>query len=218
MRKSTDPNSLHDEVIALAGVAQSSGLIQQVATCGTCDNHLLQTMLDTLFSFDPLSVADVYGGVAGVAQGFPILDRFLAGAKRSDSAVNYFLAMLHLQRLFAADADMMQKVRARLEHTQLQSQHFADSTDSVCRGIDGIYQDTLSTLRFRVKVQGDEKHLGNPRNAAIVRSLLLAGVRSAMLWRQSGGSRWNLLLKRKPLQRQCRELISTTDSINNDGL
>jgi high frequency lysogenization protein len=44
-------------------------------------------------------------------------------------------------------------------------------------------------LSPRIMVNGDPAHLNNPENANRIRALLLAGIRAAMLWRQSGGGR-----------------------------
>ena len=56
-----------------------------------------------------------------------------------------------------------------------------------------IYTQTISTLKPRVLIQGDPECLQIPQNVNRIRSLLLAGIRAAMLWYQMGGSRWRLL-------------------------
>ena len=58
----------------------------------------------------------------------------------------------------------------------------------------------------RIVVTGSAEHLENSRNADIVRSLLLAGVRAAFLWQQLGGSRWRLALRRRKMLQQAQSL------------
>jgi high frequency lysogenization protein len=70
------------------------------------------------------------------------------------------------------------------------------------------YEATLSKIRPHVMVQGNQKHLTNPANINKIRTLLLAGIRSAMLWHQSGGSRWKLLLGRKQLLAEPERLLT----------
>jgi len=41
-----------------------------------------------------------------------------------------------------------------------------------------------------------------------IRALLLAGIRSAMLWRQCGGSRWRFIFFRRKIQREAEFLLS----------
>ena len=62
-----------------------------------------------------------------------------------------------------------------------------------------LYADTISQLRPRVMVQGNPHYLAQPDVVAEIRALLLAAVRSAMLWRQLGGNYWDFLFFRARL-------------------
>ena len=72
-----------------------------------------------------------------------------------------------------------------------------------------IYQATISTLGRRIQVVGDPASLQNTANANRIRSLLLAGVRSAWLWSQLGGGRWQLVFLRSRLINHLTRLEST---------
>ena len=54
---------------------------------------------------------------------------------------------------------------------------------------------------------GDQGYLQQARIANQVRALLLAGIRSATLWRQVGGSRWQLIFQRKKLAQTVDRLL-----------
>ena len=62
----------------------------------------------------------------------------------------------------------------------------------------------MSHLRPRVLVQGNPHYLGQAPVVAEVRAILLAAVRSAVLWRQLGGSLWDLLLRRRDMLASIR--------------
>ena len=62
-----------------------------------------------------------------------------------------------------------------------------------------LYADTVSQLRPKVMVQGNPHYLGQPSVVAEVRAVLLAAMRSAVLWRQLGGSLWDFLLRRRDM-------------------
>ena len=49
--------------------------------------------------------------------------------------------------------------------------------------------------------------LQNPRNAERIRALLLAGIRSATLWRQLGGNRWQLFFSRRKILKDAYALL-----------
>ena len=72
-----------------------------------------------------------------------------------------------------------------------------------------LYQDTISTFRQRIQVQGDMRHLQQPNNAAKIRALLLTGIRSARLWRQLGGHRWQMVFSRSKLLKELYPLLRT---------
>jgi high frequency lysogenization protein len=61
-------------------------------------------------------------------------------------------------------------------------------------------------------VRGDPLHLQNPDNQNRVRALLLAGIRAAMLWRQVGGTRWQILLKNKQILADARRYLDIAAS------
>ena len=70
-----------------------------------------------------------------------------------------------------------------------------------------LYQDTLSTLRQRIQVHGDMRNVQQPNNASKIRALLLAGIRSARLWRQLGGHRWQLVFSRRKLLNELQSML-----------
>jgi high frequency lysogenization protein len=84
--------------------------------------------------------------------------------------------------------------------------------DTVMEDLAYGYQQTLSQLKPRVVVTGEQRYLADPHNADRIRALLLAGIRSVVLWRQAGGVRWKLLFIRTRLQREARRLLTGLDS------
>jgi len=194
---------LEQQALALAGVAQAARLVDQIARTGSCPQEFLEPTIHSLFAFDADSVEEVYGGTAHVRLGLQTLGELLADnrAESNREVLRYVFGLLYLERKFAADDGMVAVVRSRLEHCSFRAEHFANHVNELCDSISGIYQDTLSRLRFRIRVTGSAEHLQNPRNADCIRALLMAGIRSAYLWRQLGGRRWRLVLQRRSLLR-----------------
>lgn len=199
---------LEQQTIALGGVTQAARLVDQISKTGSYPVEFLEPSIHSLFEFDADSVEQVFGGVLGVKLGLNNLSSLLASRQADENrdVVRYVFAMLYLERRFAANSGMMSVVHSRLEHASFRAEHFANHVNDLCHSISGIYQDTLSTLKFRIKVTGSAQHLQNPQNADIIRALLLAGIRSAFLWRQLGGRRWKLLLQRKQLLHASQQL------------
>ena len=121
--------------------------------------------------------------------------------------LRYALALLGLERQLAKRDDMLQVIGNRLDQIQNQVEHFGLTHDNVVAACGALYQDTLSTFRQRIQVHGDMRFLQQPAVAAKVRALLLTGIRSARLWRQLGGHRWQLVFSRGKLLKELYPLL-----------
>jgi high frequency lysogenization protein len=206
---------LEQQTIALAGVAQAARLVDEISRTGQCPEQFLATSINSLFVFSPEDTAQVYGGVAGVRLGLQNLASVLVNQDDNSARemVRYMFSILHLERKFAANPSMQQVVHSRLEHTQFKSDYFSNHVQEICHSLSGIYQDTLSTFQFRIKVNGSAQQLQNPKNADQIRALLLAGIRAAFLWRQLGGRRWKLLWQRRKLLAIAQTLSRQAGSV-----
>ncbi len=206
---------LDDQVLALAGVVQVARLVDQVSRTGSYPEEFLSPLINSLFKFDASSAEDIYGGVSGVKLGLHNLAALLASGNEPESRemLRYVFGLLHLERRFSAEPDMAAIVRSRLEHTQFRSEYFANHVQEVCHSLSGLYQDTISTFKYRIRVTGSMQQLQNPANADLIRALLLAGIRSAVLWRQLGGRRWRLLAQRRRLLQVAHDLSRQLGSV-----
>jgi high frequency lysogenization protein len=78
----------------------------------------------------------------------------------------------------------------------------------VLSALGSLYADTLSHLRPRVLVQGNPHYLGQAAVVAEVRAVLLSAVRSAVLWRQMGGSLWDFMLRKRAMGDAVQALLA----------
>ena len=202
-----------DRSIALAGLFQSAELARQIARHGMADASAIGSNIYSLFQTDPPSVEAVYGGSQAVTIGLETLLRQLEGGKGRDlETTRYVIALLHLERKLTRRKAMLTRIADGIGHTATRLEHFPMSHSNITAGLAEIYSQTISTLQPRVMVQGDPLYLQNPENVNRIRALLLAGVRSAMLWRQCGGGRLQILLGRSRLTRAARALLEETRS------
>jgi high frequency lysogenization protein len=197
-----------DQVIALAGVAQCARLVDRIAANGQCPAAFMSSSILSLFQFDATDTAGIYQGLSGVRLGLQTLESAMGKSPTPElsNTLKYVFGILHLERKFHADTKMQATVRTRLEHAAFKAEHFSDSPKSLTHNLAGIYQDTLSQLSFRIKVTGNSEYLGQEHYADQIRALLLAGIRSAFLWRQLGGTRWRLVLQRSKIAQRASQL------------
>jgi high frequency lysogenization protein len=208
-------NRLEEQALALAGVVQAARLVDQISRTGSYPEEFLKPSINSLFEFDANSTADVYGGISGVKLGLHNLASLLANQNEVESRemVRYVFSIMYLERKFTSNPEMVDVVHSRLQHTQFKSDYFANHIQEVCHSISGIYQDTISSFKFRIKVTGSTQQLQNADNADLIRALLLAGIRSAWLWRQLGGRRWKLVWQRRKVQVTAQRLSRELGSV-----
>jgi len=70
-----------------------------------------------------------------------------------------------------------------------------------------LYSKTISTISPRIVVNGKPQYLQVDRTVNWIRTLLFAGLRSAVLWRQLGGGRFSLMFGRKKMLEQAQTLL-----------
>lgn len=202
-------HSKQERTIALAGLFQAARMVTDLANGKEIDPHSLSVLIDSLLVLDPPTTLAVYGNdLANLRPGLTLLADLAGQNTRADGeTARYVLSMLALERQLARQHDMLSVIRSRLEHLQYKRQHFAGNLRDLSQSLSGLYQDTLSTLRFRIQVTGNMQHLNQADVSDRIRTLLFAGIRSAMLWRQLGGSKWQLIIGRSMLEKTSRQLL-----------
>ncbi|MGE8296586.1 MAG: high frequency lysogenization protein HflD [Pseudomonas sp.] len=200
---------VQEQLVALGAVFEAAVLADKIARTGQVSEASMSCMLGSLLVRDPETTLDVYGGDdLNLRDGYRAL---ISSLERNPSALQreplrYSLAMIGLERQLDKRSDMLQVMGSRLDQIQQQVEHFGLVHDNVIAACGGLYQDTISTFRQRIQVHGDMRFLQQPNNAAKIRALLLAGIRSARLWRQLGGHRWQLVFSRGKLLKELYEL------------
>ncbi len=198
-----------DITLALAGVFQGAALVEQVAKTGYLQPEAFKCSIESILDLNPPSTLDVYGGkLENLRVGLDVMrDLLQPNSQKHRETLRYGLGVLHLQKKLAGRRDMLGVIASRLEQVNQQAQHFSSTHDNVIANLGTLYTETISTFRFRIQVNGDYNYLQQQRIANQIRALLLASIRSAILWRQVGGNRWQLLLNRKDIARQVDDFL-----------
>jgi high frequency lysogenization protein len=201
---------LQEQLVALGAVFQAAALVDRLARTGQISEPALGCMLGSLLVRDPQTTLDVYGGDdLGLRDGYRALSNALTrdpGTLQRE-ILRYALAMVSLERQLAKRDDLLDLIGTRLQHIQQQVGHFGPTHENVIASFGGLYEETLSTFRQRIQVHGEMRFLQQANNAAKIRTLLLAGIRSARLWRQLGGRRWQLVIYRSKLLKELEAML-----------
>lgn len=198
---------MKDRVLALAGLLQSIRLVQQMANNGQAETKPLATCIDSLFRFDAETTEAIYGSARELEPGLRRLIAQLDGSDRDTAQTRIAMNVLHLERRFIASEATVENVRRSLEDIERQREHWGPTHPTVLGRLGELYAERISPLGPRVLVQGNPVYLSQPGVVGEVRATLLAALRSAVLWRQLGGSYWDLLLSRRAMVETAKTLL-----------
>jgi high frequency lysogenization protein len=198
-----------DRALAFAGILQALQLVQSTAYGKPYDVQAFQASLNSILLLDADSVEEVYGGVAGVRSGLRLLKTQLMDQKQKPDGElsRYLVVLLHLERKLSKRADLLNTLTEGIERAQQQLTHFDIGHGNVLASLADTYAQTVSTMQPRIMVKGEPNRLSEAGVANQIRALLLAAMRSAVLWRQCGGTRLGLLLGRRKLVRAAEILL-----------
>lgn len=192
-------SAMDDRVLALAGLVQALGQVRQIAETGQADAAVVGTALDSVFRIDADSPAAVYGDARALAPGLRLLRDYFSSESRDALLPRLALAVLQLERRFVREDVTARKVREGILALATTAERLGSAHPEVLSSLGSLYADTVSHLRPRVMVQGNPHYLGQAAVVAEIRAVLLAALRSAVLWRQLGGSLWDFALGRRAL-------------------
>lgn len=196
------------QVIALAGVFQSAALVRSTATTGSQDAAALEASIASILRIDVDDASGAFGGLSNLRIGLEALVQQLDRTPGDIVVSQIAVTVLRVERKLAGRPAMLQTLREGIEAIQRQVDHLGVTHTSVLARLSELYAGTLSNLRPRVVVQGNPLYLQQPAQVERIRSTLLAGIRAAVLWRQLGGSQWQLLFKRSQIVMSARGLLS----------
>lgn len=202
--------TLANQVMALAGLCQSLQLVQQVARHSELNHDALAIMLNSVAVIDAEQPIQVYGNEpANLAAGLKVIVDQLGDKPQKDvELTRYIVGVLAVERRFNKAGPQQKKLFEKLQHLQRQLQHFAITDDNIIANLADTYSECISSLGGRIQIYGQPERLKQPAVQHKVRALLLSAIRSAVLWRQAGGSRLNFIFKRRKLVEQAKQMLA----------
>lgn len=200
----------YDITIALAGIAQSARLVQQLAHDGQCDNDAFSVSLKSILVTDSPSTLSVFGMEKDLRLGFETLPSILTNNRQalSTELTRYLLSITVLERKLSSNKSALNELSSRISQLDRQLAHFDLESETITSAMAAIYSDVISPIGPRIQVTGSPDTLQRPLVQAKVRAALLAGIRAAVLWQQVGGSRLQLMFSRNRLLQQAQQILA----------
>ncbi|QLB13673.1 high frequency lysogenization protein [Bisgaardia hudsonensis] len=198
----------YDITLALAGVCQAAKLVQEFAVNGEATQNAFETTIKSLTQMTPNSTLDVYGAdEMNLKLGLEVLLEQM-NAQNPDLS-RYWLGMLALESKLNKNAEAKSELARRIQRIPTQLAHYDLFDEQMLSTLAGTYVDVISPLGARIQVKGSPTHLQQLSIHNRIRSCLLAGIRSAILWRQMGGTKWQLLFFRQKISNMAQQIYSS---------
>ena len=207
-------NNFTDQTITLAAICQVAYAVQQISRSGQIDDAELEIMLNSIMVISPENTLAVYGNdLQHLKQGFTTLIDHLGNESttKDPELTRYVVSLLGLQRRLAKKSKKLSELGGRIDQCQRQLAHYAITSETLVASIASIYSDIISPLGSPIQIAGEPSILKQTNNQHKIRALLLSGIRSAVLWRQVGGKRRNILFSRPKLVGEAQRLLNQID-------
>jgi len=204
-----------DQCVALAGIAQSIRVVQNIAWKGQTNETDFKAVIIGLLKMEAPSAAAVYSGSFELSSGLRIVSQQLdpQHADKDPEFVNLAINVISLQLQLRKNAALMETLSQKIgqissEYLECDLYQDDRSFERLLAACSEAYQQTLSRLPNRIQVKGNPNYLKDENNQIRVRAALFAAIRASFLWRQYGGSRWHFLFAKKQILAGVRRLIA----------
>lgn len=205
-------NDWQQRVTALAGMSLSAAAVQKLARSGNLyPESITDTLVYSVLQQSPSSIEEVYGGIPNIQPGLQTLARQIGNTSQKDVEVTrYLIGMLHLSRRLLKEPKTLDELGQRVSQIKRQKEEFDFDQHRILESMAGVYRELISPLGQPIKINGKPEVLKSDANQHRIRALLLAGVRSAILWNQVGGKRRHFVFSRKQMLKAAQQLLQIT--------
>ena len=189
-------NRLKQQTLALASLLQTTTLVEQLASTGTCDSKSNELSLKSIIT-NSTNVEEVFGSPKNLFIGLETMK--IALGKKTKSVQNivlYALTLINLEKKLMKNQQLLTQLSSEIDAIKKQDFFAISHSNSLAR-LAELYKSTLGELNPRVMVSGEQIYLSNQHTANHIRALLLAGIRAVSLWKSQGGRTWQLLFNKK---------------------
>ncbi|ABM00269.1 high frequency lysogenization protein HflD [Shewanella amazonensis] len=193
-------SQMQARTMAFAGILQALAQVQYIARHGDSDTDAMAASFNTIMVTNPEQPEDVYADKDQLRVGYKwILNQLGDGESKDVEMTRYLVGLLALERKLSRSNAALGMLSERINQIHRQLNHFAITDEQVIANLASIYSDIISNLGPKLQITGNPNVLQRPLVQQKIRALLLAAMRSAVLWRQLGGKRRHLVFARKAI-------------------
>ena len=193
-------------IISLSALLHSSYLVNKIATTGQNYSSEAEMLIRSIYKTDTFDTKSIYKNYNELHDGYVVLKKILTG--NTDIPLitmqKYALNMILIQKNINKINDLKYLIRKKIDNYQENSMMATNLGDLIAY-TEEIYTEHIGIIRPRVVVSGKKEYL--EKNSSLIRALLLSGIRASFLWDYYGGSKWQLMFRRKEILNKCEKFF-----------
>ena len=214
----TENPQYHSRHLALAGVCQAAALVKQIARTGDIDHAAFACSINSIAVTDSAQTLDVFGSLPQLTLGLStLINQLDNNDQNKDVEITRYVAnLLALERKISGKNKVMQQLGERISQIQRQQLHMDLLDTQMLSNLAAIYSEVVSPVARKIQIAGSPALLKRADNQHKVRASLLAGVRAAVLWRQLGGKRRQILFSRQSILNAAKSALLQATTANQE--
>ena len=193
-------------IISLNALLQSIYFVNKAATTNSVVLEDCEVLLKSIYVKNTFNAKDIYVDSKYLLNGYNLLKQILSG-KNDISLITmqkYALNIILIQKNINKISDLEDLIRKKIDNYQENSM-MATNLNELVMYSEEIYKEYIGIIRPRVVISGKKEYL--EKNSSIIRALLLSGIRASFLWDYHGGTKWQLMFRRKEILKKCDEFF-----------
>ena len=194
-----------ERTCALAGIASCCILVDELSTSGSADQEHLHFFTEAFLDTDPSNITSAFRPQNALASGLQLLRGMGAGTSNESDRrrLSYTVQSIQLMQQFMRRDDLLKMLADGIPQIKAW-----ESLDERLLAMGELYERSASTLSFRIQIQGSQGYLRQPEVAQKIRALLFCALRFALLWRQSGGSKFDFIIRKRNIGLLAQDILS----------
>ena len=193
-------------ILSLSALVHSSYLVNKIATTDCDCLNESEILIKSIYVIDTFDTKLIYKNKDELRSGYLVLKKILTG--NTDIPLitmqKYALNMILIQKNINKISDLKISIRKKIDNYQENSMMSTNLSDLIAY-TEEIYTEYIGIIRPRVVVSGKKEYL--EKNSSLIRALLLSGIRASFLWNHYGGSKWQLMFRRKEILNKCENFF-----------
>ncbi|MBV1870570.1 MAG: DUF489 family protein [Gammaproteobacteria bacterium] len=203
-----------DKILALAGVFQAANLVDTLSTTGHASEKGFTESISSIFQTDPASVSDVYDAEHQAQLGVSALEAALSHSHNiaASRQLAYTKSLIRIERVISRHHQLHTHIKTRIDHYKRHFEFFESvASHGIISKLGKLYIDTAGVSKYRVIIRGRPSMLMSASQKEKLCAVLFAGIRSAHLWRELGGSEWELTYRKRYILNAAEILTASNE-------